>query len=148
MSSLIRGELDVVLTVNDANTPGLASKLLLTNRLYMCVSDKLLKKYYGNKAERIKQISRRGAHIEDFAKLPIVMITPPNRLGTIIANCYEEVGCNPNIYIQTDHMRMVESIASKALAATFTTTMPLNVTRSQLAPDVNIFPLLYKDQSI
>lgn len=148
MSSLIRGELDVILTVNDANTPGLASRLLVTNRLYMCVSDKLLTKYYGNKAEHIKQISRRGAHIEDFAKLPIVMITPPNRLGTIIANCYEEVGCTPNIYIQTDHMRMVESIASSALAATFTTTMPLNVTRKQLAPDVNIFPLLYKDTFI
>lgn len=148
VTSLVRGELDVIITASNVAQPGLTSQLLLTNKIYMCVSDKLLKKYYGDKAEQIKQQSRMGAHIEDFAKLPIVMLTPPNRLGTIIANCYEEVDCTPNIYLQTDLMRMVEPIASKALAATFTTTMPLSTTRSQLAPDVNIFPLLYKDEPI
>ena len=147
-SQLLEGNLDVILSVRNENIPGLSSTLLLANQIYLLVSDRLLKKYYGAETEIIKERSRHGAHLKDFAKLPFLMLTPPNRMGTILTNCFEEAGCAPQVYIRTDHLRMSETISSKALAATFSTTMPLNKTKKQLASDVNIFPLLYKEKPV
>ena len=39
---------------------------------------------------------------------------------------------------------MSASLASQGLCATFCTTMPLYKLQQNLAPDVNIFPVLYK----
>lgn len=77
-----------------------------------------------------------------------MIITPPNHLGTILANCFEEAGYLPRIYLQMDHLRLSETLASKALCAAFTTTTPLNTSRNQMARDVNIFPLLYKEKPV
>ena len=142
------GELDVALTVQSENLPGLINEPMLSNQLYLCVSDRLLQQYYGNQAEMIKLRSRNGAHLADFSKLPFLIITPPNHLGTILANCFEEAGYLPRIYLQMDHLRLSETLASKALCAAFTTTTPLNTSRNQMARDVNIFPLLYKEKPV
>ncbi len=148
MQQLLAGELDVALTVQSENLPGLINEPMLSNQLYLCVSDRLLQQYYGNQAEMIKLRSRNGAHLSDFAKLPFLIITPPNHLGTILANCFEEAGYLPRIYLQMDHLRLSETLASKALCAAFTTTTPLNSSRNQMARDVNIFPLLYKEKPV
>ena len=106
MNKLDQSELDVILSVRNENLPGLSSTLLLSNQLYLLVSDRLLEQYYGQAAASIKEQSRRGTQLEDFAKLPFLLITPPNKLGTIIANCFEEAGIIPHVYLSTINMRM------------------------------------------
>lgn len=144
MDKLDRGELDVVLSVRNENLPGQSCPLLLSNQLYLLVSESLLTRYYGAAAPDIKEQARRGAQLEDFARLPFLLITPPNKLGSIIANCFEEAGVTPHVYLSTTYMRMSASLASQGLCATFCTTMPLYKLQQNLAPDVNIFPVLYK----
>ena len=145
MAKLDQGELDVVLSVRNENLPGLSSTLLLSNQLYLLVSDRLLEQYYGPEAAAaIKEQSRRGAQLEDFAKLPFLLITPPNKLGSIIANCFEEAGVVPRVYLSTGYLRMSVALASQGLCAAFSTTMPLHKVQQNLAPDVNVFPVLYK----
>lgn len=116
----------------------------MSNQLYLLVSDRLLEQYYGQAAASIKEQSRRGAQLEDFAKLPFLLITPPNKLGTIIANCFEEAGIIPHVYLSTINMRMSCALSSQGLCAAFSTTMPLYKLQQGLAPDVNVFPVLYK----
>ena len=144
MAKLDQGELDVILSVRNENLPGLSSTLLLSNQLYLLVSDRLLEQYYGPAAQAIKVQSRRGAQLEDFAKLPFLLITPPNKLGTLIANCFEEAGVIPRVYLSTSYMRMGGALASQGLCAAFSTTMPLYKLQQNLAEDVNVFPVLYK----
>lgn len=144
MAKLDAGELDVALSVRNENLPGLSSTLVLSNQLYLLVSDRLLQQYYGDSAPAIKKHARHGAQLEDFARLPFLLITPPNQLGTLIANCFEEAGITPKIYLSTSYLRMSDSLASLGLCATFSTTTPLHKLQQNLAPDVNIFPVLYK----
>lgn len=148
LADLQEDKLDVVLTVEKEDLPGYSSLPLLSNQVYLLAADRLLRTYYGNDLARIKTKARRGAHLADFLKLPFYIITPPNHLGTIISNCFKEAGAPPRIYLQSAQMRMSTQIASKALAATFTTSMPLITEREQLAEDVNVFPLLYKNSIV
>ncbi len=148
MEKLNQGELDVVLSVRNENLPGLSDTLLLSNQLYLLVSDRLLFQYYGEAARSIKEHSRHGAQLEDFARLPFLLITPPNKLGSIIANCFEEAGVIPRVYLSTSYMRMSTSLASLGLCASFSTTTPLHKLQQNLATDVNIFPVLYKQKPV
>ena len=148
LADLQEDKLDVVLTVEKEDLPGYFSLPLLSNQVYLLAADRLLRTCYGDDLRRIKTKARRGAHLADFLKLPFYIITPPNHLGTIISNCFKEAGATPRIYLQSAQMRMSTQIASKALAATFTTSMPLITEREQLAEDVNVFHLLYKDNIV
>ena len=60
----------MILSVRNENLPGLSSTLLLSNQLYLLVSDRLLEQYYGPAAQAIKEQSRRGAQLEDLPNCP------------------------------------------------------------------------------
>lgn len=141
-------KLDVVLTVEKEDAPGFNSIPLLSNQVYLLVADRLLRNYYGENLQTIKKKSRRGAHLADFLELPFYIITPPNQLGTSISNCFKDAGGVPRVYLQSALMRLSSQLATKALAATFSTTIPLINEREQLAEDVNIFPLLYRNSPV
>lgn len=148
MAKLNQGELDVVLSVRNENLPGLSSTLVLSNQLYLLVSNRLLQQFYGEAAASIKEHAHHGAQLEDFARLPFFLITPPNQLGTLIANCFKEARVTPKVYLSSSYMRMSDSLASSDLCATFSTTMPLHKLQQNLTPDVNIFPVLYKSNPV
>lgn len=148
MAKLNQGDLDVVLSVRNENLPGLSNTLVLSNQLYLLVSDRLLQQFYGDAAASIKEHAHHGAQLEDFARLPFFLITSPNQLGTIIANCFKEARVTPKVYLSSSSMRMSDSLASSDLCATFSTTTPLHKLQQNLAPDVNIFPVLYKSNPV
>ena len=148
MAKLNQGDLDVVLSVRNENLPGLSNTLVLSNQLYLLVSDRLLQQFYGDAAASIKEHAHHGVQLEDFARLPFFLITSPNQLGTIIANCFKEARVTPKVYLSSSSMRMSDSLASSDLCATFSTTTPLHKLQQNLAPDVNIFPVLYKSNPV
>lgn len=148
LAQLKEDKLDVVLTVEKIDLPGYVSEPLLSNQVYLLAADRLLQQYYGSDLQRLKAKARRGAHVADFLRLPFYIITPPNHLGTIISNCFKEAGAQPHVYLQAAQMRLSTQLASKALAASFTTATPLSTERDRLADDVNIFPLLYRDKPV
>jgi DNA-binding transcriptional LysR family regulator len=141
ITKMLSGDLDIILSPRKDILPTLDSTLLMATTVYLCVADSLLTKYYGEKAQSLKEKSLHGANLVDFAKLPFYIITPPNSLGSRVAACFEEANFIPRIYMQVHTLRMSGIIASTRLAATFNTTIPLDTEIQSMPPDINIFPL-------
>ena len=142
---LKRGDLDMALSVIGEEEMGLDAELLLNDQLYICVADRLLKKYYSPKEiAAIKKKSVEGAYVGDFAKLPFAICVPPNKRGETIANCFEEADVTPNVYLSSTSVLLFNSITINALAACFISHTGLAEAIHTFPEDVNIFPLYYQ----
>ncbi|MEN6312702.1 MAG: LysR family transcriptional regulator [Veillonellales bacterium] len=145
---IIQGELDLALCVLNDEPPTLQTELLLQDQIYLCISEKLLDKYYYKNKEELKQKSLSGVHLENFSELPYFVMSIANRLGTVISKCFEEAGYSPKVYLRAKYVALSAMVCSNALAACFMTQMDLISSLSNIAEDVNIFPLLYKNEPL
>lgn len=137
-----KNELDFAVVVDaQVNHPSLEMKSVHNDQLYFCVSDRLLKQYYGKEAGELKKKSYSGARLEDFSRLPFLTISSNNRLGKRIERCFQEAGYVPRSYIKATYTTMMVPLCNDSLAGCFTSQMNLSVWKEQLAEDVNIFPL-------
>lgn len=137
-----KNELDFAVVVDaQVNHPSLETKSVHNDQLYFCVSDRLLKKYYGEETDALKQKAIQGAQMEDFKLLPFLTISSNNRLGKRIERCFQEAGYMPRSYIKATYTTMMVPLCNDSLAGCFTSQMNLSVWKEQLAEDVNIFPL-------
>lgn len=137
-----KNELDFAVVVDaQVNHPSLETKSVHNDQLYFCVSDRLLKKYYGEETGELKRKSFPGAQLEDFKKIPFLTISSNNRLGKRIERCFQEAGYVPRSYIKATYTTMMVPLCNDSLAGCFTSQMNLSVWKEQLADDVNIFPL-------
>jgi len=76
------GDLDLAICVENTPYPGLISKPLPADQIYLCVSDDLLHKYYGDMSETIKNISIDGANIRYFVfSLLLIVCFQKNKKG-------------------------------------------------------------------
>jgi len=137
------GDLDLAICVENTPYPGLISKPLPADQIYLCVSDDLLHKYYGDMSETIKNISIDGANIRYFAKLPFYILNPPNRLGGVISKCFNEANCIPNVYISSTYTYMALTLCFQGLVACLSTQMCIYNRQNVIPDNMNIFPLLY-----
>lgn len=110
--------------------------------IYFCVSDRLLYEHYGvEEAERLKKKSFSGADVADFARLPFMVPTHSNRVGQLVLQCFQDTNCTPNIYFSSPRNTMMMPLCNQGLCAGFTSHMNLSNAQSQLAADINVFPL-------
>ncbi len=111
--------------------------------LYLCVSDGLLYKCYGDEMYSLREKSINGAYLENFAEIPF-MIAENGRMGTRIRKCFENAGYEPKIYLKSTYTTMTTSVCALGLAGCFTSHMNLTRWGSRMGKNVNIFPL-YND---
>lgn len=139
---VLNSELDyaIVLTMN-SNNPQLISQHLFSDRVYLAVSDGLLRQYYpGEEAEKLMQYSRLGAHLSDFSRLPYCL--PTNRMGDAIRRTFIEEGVTPDVRVTTTYMRPCAWTGYRGMMASFVCDIILRSFDYALPPDVHLFPVL------
>ena len=117
---------------------------LPTETIYLCVSDRLLHKYYGAEADILKEKSRSGADITDFVRLPFALLS--NRIGETIDDFFLRAGCTPNEYTRSDSMQFTTGLTVEGVAASFVVKTSVFAYRSLLVPDLNFFPVKMDDR--
>lgn len=142
---LIDNKLDFCIGVIYSEYPELQSTHLLTDKVYLCVSDALLRSCYGAQANELRKQAGHGANIADFSRLPVVMPTSSIPLSRAILSCYEEAGSQPNILLTTTYPQFLHSLYFSGVAAGFLTEMILDDTlryQQKGTETFHTFPLL------
>jgi len=145
---VLSGDIDLALCVQNDNTPALTTELVLADRIYLCVAERLLQRFYGMDSNSIKYAASKGASVANFSKLPFFILATPNRLGNLVKKCFEDAGFMPKVYLTTTSSRVAPMVCSEALAACFITQMNLIINKERISYDTNIFPLLYGNKQL
>lgn len=124
----------------------MVSRHLLDDSVCLCVSDQLLKRYYGDETEALKERAIHGAEVQDFACLPFCM--PSNRLGAQLRRCFEEARCHINTYLTATYSYLAISICSQGLAACFSTQLNLVGQMRDMPDNINIFPVFHNGKPL
>lgn len=143
---ILKFELDLAIVMDPKESPVIDSTTLIHDPIYLCVDDNLLKKYYPDTFHEIKKRSINGAKVKDFINIPFSLFN--NRLGREIENCFLEENLRPKIYSTSTYIQISTIIAAQGSAATFASHIGLVSTFDKLPPNLNVFPLLYKDEPL
>ena len=144
---VLNGQLDYAVLLNQSEeiNPKLHQIHLMNDQLYLCVTDQLLRRFCQNTDELCER-AIRGANIVDFSDLPFCMY--PNRIGTILHNCFDEAGIYPKIYLSDSNLTVSISACFQGLAACVLTTCCLVAHKSVIPSGLRCFPLLYRQKPI
>lgn len=140
------GQLDFALILDGDPNPRLMTHDLLKDQIYICVADSLLKQYYGEEAENLKNMAKDGTTVKGFDRLPFCLFN--NRLGRQIMNCFDEISVKPNIYMTSSYMEINVSACCRRLAACFASQMGLANMYQQIPEDINVFPLMFRGKPV
>lgn len=140
---ILEGQLDLYIGIQSIENPLLVYYPMMTDDVYLVVSDAVLEQYYGDKTPELKKKAREGVDLKDFSKLPYLLVSHPNRLRKVADECFREVGYQPNIYIESANTDMLISLYPNDFGAFFLSRMGLPLLRN-VVPEANIFPLLHK----
>ncbi|PNV61219.1 LysR family transcriptional regulator [Clostridium sp. chh4-2] len=143
---ILKGELDLAITISPEGNPKLADIPLMTDQVYLCVSDTLLQQYYPARFKELKQKSRFHADVKDFSNLPFCMLD--NRMGKSIEKCFHAAGFTPKIYTTSSYIQIGTALGLKGLAACFATRTSLLNMRGTAPDDINIFPLYMENEPV
>lgn len=137
------GDLDMAIMIPREKNPKLVKTPLMTDPIYLCVTDSLLKKYYSDDIDELKKTAASGTNLKEFSELPFCIMK--NRVGHNIQKCFDEAGFTPKVYSTSAYIQINEFICFTGLAAAFSTRTSLHNLRGRIPPDLNIFPLYYKE---
>lgn len=144
----LENKLDLAISIDENyQNENLKSHLLLDEKLYLCVSDRLLKKHVRN-LKTLKKKSIEKVDLKDFSKLPFLLYTQDNRIRSLINESFKAADVRPNDYIETGYSRIALSICNKAIAAVFISQMNIKRWMEEFDDDVNIFPLYSGDEPV
>lgn len=144
---LFNGELDLFVGIMNHDEPRLDVTPVLNDRIYLVCSDELLKQYYPDSAEELKQRSIHGANLKDFAKLPFLLPKPPLKLRRMIDTCFSEARVTPRIFLESTTTELLISMFPYHHGAMFCTQMRLPLMLAT-APDANMFPLFSQNEPV
>ena len=144
----LENKLDIAISIDENyKNENLKSRLLFDEKLYLCVSDRLLEKYVDD-LEALKEKSLEKIDLRDFEKVPFLLYTQDNRIRTLINQSFKSAGVRPIDYIETAYSRIALAICNKALAAVFISQMNIKRWMDEFGDDINIFPLYVKNKPV
>lgn len=147
-SMCLENKLDFAISIDENyQNENLQSHLLLDEKLYLCVSDRLLKNHVEN-LEALKKKSFKKVDLKDFSKVPFLLYTQDNRIRSLINQSFKEADIRPNDYIETGYSRIALSICNKAIAAVFISQMNIKRWMDEFDDDINIFPIYSKGKPV
>lgn len=141
---VLDGELDLAVVLSDAVSPELTYHPLISDQVYLCVSDALLHEYYGEHASQMVKKYREKAFLKDFSRLPFCMLS--NRMGQQIRQYFEEHQISPRIYSSGTSIQISTSISMKGLAASFASHTSLLAYGEEELRNIHVFPLCFDDK--
>lgn len=137
--------IDFCVGVFQSQNPELQATHLLSDGVYLCMSDDLLREYCPQRAEELLQTGHEGVSLTEFPTLPVVLPSDGIPLTRVILSCYEEAGLAPHAVLTTAYPQMFRSLYFQGTAAFFATGMILNDhlrNRPANAKPLRWFPLL------
>ena len=144
-----KNQVDFAVTVDtEARKLKVNVKASCEDPVYFCVSDKLLRKYYGDDMYALREKSINGADLADFSRLPFLIVSPLGRMGRRIAHCFSDAGYEPKVYLKAGYTTIMAPLCNAALAGCFTSHMNLARWHYQMSDDVNIFPLYFRGNPV
>lgn len=144
----LENKIDIAISIDeDYKNENLKSRLLLEEKLYLCVSDRLLEKYVED-LETLKEKSLKKIDLRDFEKVPFLVYTQDNRIRNLINKSFKEAGVKPNNYIETAYSRIALAICNKAIAAVFISQMNIKRWMQEFGDDINVFPVYSKNKPV
>lgn len=144
----LENKIDIAISIDeDYKNENLTSRLLLEEKLYLCVSDRLLEKYVED-LETLKEKSLKKIDLRDFEKVPFLLYTQDNRIRNLINKSFKEAGVKPNNYIETAYSRIALAICNKAIAAVFISQMNIKRWMHEFCDDINVFPVYSKNKPV
>lgn len=144
----LENKIDIAISIDEAyKNENLKSRLLLEEKLYLCISDRLLKKYVKD-LETLKEKSLKKIDLRDFEKVPFLLYTQDNRIRNLINKSFKEAGVKPNNYIETAYSRIALAICNKAIAAVFISQMNIKRWMQEFGDDINVFPIYSKNKPV
>jgi DNA-binding transcriptional LysR family regulator len=141
-------KLDMAIGMIFSHIPDLISYHLISERVYLLVSEDLIRQYYGSESDNLIAHSKLGAQIENFALLPFAFPDSSVNLERVLRSCFTDANCQPNILLSTIYPQFFLPLAFDGLAAFFITQMIYHNIKNTLSPNMHIFPLLQKGQII
>ena len=138
---VLAGDLDFAIGIIHSNNQNLVCKPVLSDKVYLLVSEDLMRKYMGDKTDMIIQQSLTGSNINDFASLPFIFPSSEIRLTKIIQHCFSSANCEPNIFLVTTYPQFFLHISYEGIAASIITQMTYYDIKNNLAPNMKVFPL-------
>lgn len=143
---ILSGDLDLAIVISGDENSCIHETHLMSDQIYLCVTETLLRQYYGNEADELKRTARKGADVKNFSRLPFCILN--NRMGQNIQKCFDEAGVVPDIYTTSEYVQISTSIGLKGLAACFATRTSLLNQKGDISEDVCVFPLSCKGQPL
>ena len=137
--------MDFCVGVFQSQNPELQATHLLTDGLYLCMSDNLFREYVQDRAEHLLSTGQEGISMADFPGLPVALPSDGIPLSRVILSCYEEAGVTPNVLLTTAYPQMFRALYFQGTAAFFATGMILSDhlrNRPAGVPPLHAFPLL------
>ena len=122
-----KNQVDFAVTVDtEASRLHVNVKATYEDPVYFCVSDKLLYRYYGEDMYALREKAfNEGANLEDFSRLPFLIVSPLGRMGRRISQCFTEAGYEPKTYLKAGYTTIMAPLCNAALAGCFTSHMNL-----------------------
>lgn len=150
MQKIIAENLDTALCILDEVETQVTAELMYIDKNYFCVSERLLDKYYDAKQKtQLKEAGKKGVNVKDFERLPFFLMEPgANRIGSVIHKCFEEAKFRPNVYLTSKSDAFAPLLCTSGVAASFMTQSRILYECKNLATDINVFPLLYKNKVV
>lgn len=143
---VLNRSIDFAIILNGTEQPRLITQQLMDDQVYLCVADSLLYACYGDGAKALKEKAVQGASVEDFSALPFCIFD--NHMGRQIGQCFDAANVVPRAYITSTYTQIGITVCFQRLAACFVSQMSLASQKDEIPPDINIFPLYYKDEPL
>ncbi|KAF1682052.1 LysR family transcriptional regulator substrate-binding protein, partial [Veillonella sp. R32] len=141
---LLSDNLDLAIGLFDTPPVELNHKLLYKDQCYLCISERLLDKYFSQTTKEIlKKRNIQGVDLKSFEELPIFLMNSANHIGHIIQQLFLESGIKPDLYMSTKSDSLGPPLCSAGVAASFITHSRLLFEWNTIASDINIFPVMF-----
>ncbi|MGF6906082.1 LysR family transcriptional regulator [Fusobacterium sp. PH5-44] len=144
---LFTNEIDIFIGIMPKYDPRLNVIPLLKDTIHIVACDSLLKKYFGNSYENLKDNAKKGINISIFSEFPFLLPKAPSRLRQSIDTCFREADLRPNIYFEAMTTDILLPLYPHGYGAFFCTHTRLNLLKN-MYKDVNAFPLYSNDELV
>ena len=123
---LEKGELDLAFSGISPLTPECIEKeLLIDEKLYLVVSDEMLREYFPERYPGCIADFSEGADLRDFTRLPFSLSLPGLHCMQILDDLLAREGITLNCIHRSPHFDLHQEMAERGIAACFSLTMYL-----------------------
>lgn len=144
---LFNNQLDLFIGIKYKDDPKLNTTVLLNDHIYLAVTNNLLKKYYPDTVEKLKEKCKEGIDIKELSKLPFLLQKGTSRLRKTIDSCFKNAHVAPNIFLESSTTELLFALFPLNYGAMFCTQMRLDMLKAA-EPEAIIFPVKVKEEFI